>query len=165
MNGTRGTRRAVIAGLAGAAGAGILAACGAGSTGSGQAGEGATKQSAQSGELVWMIADHGEAGGQAWFTDTLAKSFTADRPKVQVTFLFHSWGDLGTKRDTLYAAGSGPDLLQSGSSPAVAYQKLVIPLDERLKKWKEFGDYFPSTLGTSQWQGKQYGVPAHDGGW
>jgi multiple sugar transport system substrate-binding protein len=70
--------------------------------------------------------------------------------------------DLGPDYDlvTLYAAGQGPDLVQSGAGQAHAYRTLVVPIDDRVKRWKEWGDYYPSALATSTWKDKPYGVPA-----
>jgi ABC-type glycerol-3-phosphate transport system substrate-binding protein len=51
-------------------------------------------------------------------------------------------------------------VLQSGAGQAHAWRKLVLPLDDRLRRWKEWGDYYPTTLATSTWQGKPYGIPA-----
>ena len=114
----------------------------------------------QSGEITWQIADHGNLDGQAWSDQTLIPSFTKDRPNVKVNMLYVSWAEHGTKRDTLFAAGQGADLLQSGAGLAHTYRKLVVPLDDRLKRWKEWGDYYPTTLATSTWLDKHYGLPA-----
>jgi multiple sugar transport system substrate-binding protein len=155
------TRRTVgrwVGGLlaAGAAG-GALAACNP----SGQAGSpGAGSTLSQSGEITWQIADNGQVDGQAWFDKTFIPAFTKDRPDVKINMLYVTWQEHGAKRDTLFAAGQGADLLQSGAGLAHAYRKLVVPLDDRLRRWKEWGDYFPSTLATSTWQDKHYGVPA-----
>jgi multiple sugar transport system substrate-binding protein len=107
-----------------------------------------------------MIADYGANAGQQWFDQTFVPGYLKDRPKVKVNMLYLSWGDIGQKRDTLYAAGQGPDLLQSGAGQSYAYRKLVVPVDDRVKRWKEWGDYYPATLATSTWKDKPYGVPA-----
>ena len=120
----------------------------------------AAQTSAQQGEVSWMIADYGSNAGQQWFDQTLVPAYLKDRPKAKVNMLFTSWGDLGQKRDTLYAAGQGPDLIQSGAGQSYAYRKLVVPIDDRVKRWKQWGDYYPSTLATSTWKDKPYGVPA-----
>ncbi len=148
------TRRKMLQVGTGGLLAGALTACGpVRSTAPGPARQ-------EAGELTWLIADHGGAAGQAWFEQTLIPAFTRERPKVQVTTIYVSWGELGQKRDTLYAAGTGPDLLQSGAGNAHAYRGLVIPLDDRLRRWKDWEDYYPATLATSRWQEKQYGIPA-----
>ena len=142
-------------GLAGVAGLGSvgLAACAPG-------GAPAPKSTTQEGEVTWMIADYGANAGQQWFDQTFVPGFLKDRPKVKVNMLYTSWGDLGQKRDTLYAAGQGPDLIQSGAGQSYAYRKLVVPIDDRVKRWKEWGDYYPSALATSTWKDKPFGVPA-----
>jgi ABC-type glycerol-3-phosphate transport system substrate-binding protein len=151
------TRRAVVQ-VASAIGAGLagstLAACDA----TGRAGQ--PPSASQSGELTWQIADYGGPAGQAWFDQTLIPGFTKDRPQVRVNMIYVTWAEHGQKRDTLFAAGQGPDVLQSGAGQAHAYRKLVIPLDERLRRWKEWNDYYPATLATSTWQNKHYGIPA-----
>jgi ABC-type glycerol-3-phosphate transport system substrate-binding protein len=138
---------------ASAAAAGALAACN-------PVGQPPATSTTQAGELTWMIADYGGSAGQQWFDQTLIPGYTKDRPKVQVNAMYLTWGDLGTKRDTLFAAGQGPDVLQSGAGQAHAYRKLVVPLEDRLRRWKEWGDYYPATLATSTWQGRPYGIPA-----
>ncbi len=154
------TRRSVVQRAAGVLAAGVtgagLAACGA----TGPSAQPGSQGAGQAGELTWMISDYGSNAGQAWFDQTFVPAYTKDRPKAKVTMLYVSWGDLGQKRDTLYAAGQGPDVLQSGAGQANAYRKLVVPLDDRLKRWKEWGDYYPSTLATSIWKDKHYGIPA-----
>jgi len=157
-----GTRRAVFGGaartgvfLAGGA-LGALAACAP----AGQGGPQSSPSQSQSGEITWQIADHGNLDGQGWFDQTLIPAFTKDRPNVRVNMLYVSWAEHGTKRDTLFAAGQGADILQSGAGLAHTYRKLVVPLDDRLKRWKEWGDYYPTTLATSTWLDKHYGVPA-----
>jgi multiple sugar transport system substrate-binding protein len=116
--------------------------------------------SALEGEVTWMIADYGANAGQQWFDQTFVPAYQKDRPKAKVTMLYTAWADLGQKRDTLYAAGQGPDLVQSGAGQSYAYRKLVVPIDDRVKRWKEWGDYYPSALATSTWKDKPYGVPA-----
>lgn len=130
------TRRKMLQTGAGGLLAGALTACGPVRP----AAPGPARQEA--GELTWLIADHGGAAGQAWFEQTLIPAFTRERPKVQVTTIYVSWGELGQKRDTLYAAGTGPDLLQSGAGNAHAYRGLVISLDDRLRRWKDWEDYY-----------------------
>ena len=98
--------------------------------------------------------------GQAWLEQTLIPGFLKDRPRAQVNLLYVTWTEHGPKRDTLFAAGQGPDVLQSGAGQAHAFRRLVVSLDDRLRRWKEWGDYFPTTLATSTWKDKPYGIPA-----
>jgi ABC-type glycerol-3-phosphate transport system substrate-binding protein len=104
---------------------------------------------ALSGEITWLVADYGALDGQSWFDQTLLPGFTRDRPNARTNMLYVTWGDLGAKRDTLFAAGQGADLLQSGAGLSHAYRKLVVPLVDRLRRWKEWADYYPATLATS----------------
>jgi multiple sugar transport system substrate-binding protein len=137
-------------------------ACGpAGGGAPGQVGQ--PRPGAQSGELTWIIADAHTQEIKDWFEQQLIPGFRKDRPKVQVTMLYASWGaDFDTKRDTLYAAGTGPDIVQSGAVMVVMYalKKMAIPLDDRLKRWKDWADYYPVTQETMRFRDKQYGIPA-----
>ena len=36
----------------------------------------------------------------------------------------------------------------------------MVPIDDRVKRWKEWGDYYRSGLATSTWKDTPYGVPA-----
>jgi ABC-type glycerol-3-phosphate transport system substrate-binding protein len=154
------SRRTVFGGAV--RGAGLLAAGAAGAALAACApvGQPAPDSATQAGELTWQIADFGGTAGQAWFEQTLIPGFIKERPKAQVNLIFVTWTEHGPKRDTLFAAGQGPDVLQSGAGQAHAFRKLVLPLDDRLRRWKEWGDYYPTTLATSTWKDKPYGIPA-----
>jgi ABC-type glycerol-3-phosphate transport system substrate-binding protein len=97
-----------------------------------------------------MIADYGANAGQQWFDQTFVPAYQKDRSEAKVSMHFTAWADLGQKRDTLYAAGQGPDLVQSGAGQSYAYRKLVVPIDDRVRRWKEWGDYhlFVAQTGT-----------------
>ena len=59
------------------------------------------------------------------------------------------------------AAGGMPDLALYGAAqiPALAEAKLTVPLDSRLSSWGQLGDFLPGSLTSSQWSGKQWGLP------
>ncbi|HXI15891.1 MAG TPA: extracellular solute-binding protein [Chloroflexota bacterium] len=59
------------------------------------------------------------------------------------------------------AAGGMPDvaLFSAAQVPALAEAKLTVPLDSRLASWGQLGDFLPNTLTSSQWSGKQWGLP------
>lgn len=151
------SRRKAFATISGLPAA-LLAACAPGA----QPGGEAARPQEQAGEINWMIADHNPRV-QSWFEDTFIPSFTKDRPKVKVNMLYVGWGgDIDQKRDTLYAAGTGPDVIQGGAAIVIKYatQKIATPLDDRVKRWKDWGDFYPSLLGTMRFGEKQYGVPS-----
>jgi ABC-type glycerol-3-phosphate transport system substrate-binding protein len=54
-----------------------------------------------------------------------------------------------------------PDVALFGAAqvPAVADAKLVLPLDSRISAWGHLGDFVPASLVSSQWAGKQWGLP------
>ncbi|HEU5315176.1 MAG TPA: extracellular solute-binding protein [Chloroflexota bacterium] len=59
------------------------------------------------------------------------------------------------------ASGRMPDVLLFGASqvPAVAEGKLAVPLDGRIATWGHLGDFLPASLVSSQWGGRQWGLP------
>src|SRR5687768_14028836 len=60
------------------------------------------------------------------------------------------------------AAGNrAPDVVLFGASqaPAVADGKLTVALDSRLGAWGYQGDLVPASVVSSQWAGKQWGLP------
>jgi multiple sugar transport system substrate-binding protein len=154
------TRRTLMGRAARGTGALAAGAAAAAPAACGPVGQPPPDSATQAGELTWQIADYGGTAGQAWFEQTLIPSFIKDRPKVQVNMLYVTWTEHGPKRDTLYAAGQGPDVLQSGAGQAHAFRKLVLPLEDRLRRWKEWADYYPTTLATSTWKDTPYGIPA-----
>ncbi|HET7768856.1 MAG TPA: extracellular solute-binding protein, partial [Chloroflexota bacterium] len=59
------------------------------------------------------------------------------------------------------ASNRAPDVVLFGPSqaPAVADTRLTVPLDSRLGAWGYQGDLVPVSLVSSQWAGKQWGLP------
>jgi ABC-type glycerol-3-phosphate transport system substrate-binding protein len=59
------------------------------------------------------------------------------------------------------ASGRMPDVMLFGASqvPAVAEGKLAVPLDGRIASWGHLGDFLPASLVSSQWAGRQWGLP------
>lgn len=159
--GRRWSRRAMVrrAGIGmSAAGTGVVAACGLGAPQGGRA----PAPSTQTGEVTWYIADHNQ-DTRTWLEQTLNPSFVAGRPKVQVSMIYTAFGaEFDEKRDALYAAGNGPDILQSGASYAAVYalKKMAVPMDDRLKQWKDWSDFYPNVTATAKFADKQYGIPS-----
>lgn len=114
------------------------------------------------GEVTWLIADW-NVETERWFTASFIPAFRQLHPKVQVTMIPAEWGsDLNSKRTTFYASGTGSDLVQAGAAMVVLYalDRLVLPLNDRLVKWKDWGDYYPVTQQTNRFRDQQYGIPS-----
>ncbi len=155
------TRRSYLH-LCSASATALLASCTTAGNQRGGAGAATPAAREQGGELTWIICDH-NTQVQAWLEQTFLPAFRQQRPVVTVSMLYASWGnDFDTKRDTLYAAGNGPDLVQSGAVMVVNYalKGMTIPLDDRLKRWKDWSDYYPVTQETMRFRDKQYGIPS-----
>ena len=134
---------------------GMMAACGQ------DQGAAAGKAALQGGELTWFISDYNGAV-QQWLENTLIPGFTREYPNAKVTPLYVAWGTASDeKRDTLYAAGTGPDFMQGGNSQVIQFskRKITLPIDDRIKQWKDWQDFYPSLTGIMRYQDKQYGVP------
>lgn len=153
------TRRGVVA-LA-AAGGGALGVALAGCGGGG--GAPAADVAGQSGELQWLVAAH-TPETQDFFKNTLVPAYLKERPKAKVnaTFLAGGFAELFEKRGTLYAAGSGPDVLQAGADDLVEYvkNKWTVNLSERLNRWKDWGDYYDVPKQATTYEGFATGIPA-----
>ena len=91
--------------------------------------------------------------------ERLLPLFENRHPGISVT-LITGIADLTVlKRQT--AGNRGPDVVLFGGSqaPAVADGKLTVPLDSRLGAWGYQGDLVPASVVSSQWAGKQWGLP------
>ena len=78
---------------------------------------------------------------QEWFQSTFIPAYTKERPKVNVTMNYVTWDDLFAKRGApLFAAGSGPEVLQAGADDTVEYVRngYTVNLRDRVAKWKEW---------------------------
>jgi multiple sugar transport system substrate-binding protein len=141
------------AGLATLSVGGAAAACGWQ-----QAGE-TTPKSSGLAPAALQVFIGGTQDSQSLFTDRLFPAFTQQHPAVTV----ENGGGLGglEKLRTLAAAGTTPDIYMNGAAfaPAIAEGKLGLALDDRLKSWGKLGDFFPTSLHASSWQGKQWGLP------
>ncbi|MGH2355873.1 MAG: extracellular solute-binding protein, partial [Chloroflexota bacterium] len=144
------SRRCVLA--AGPFGALALAAC---------APPGSSTPPAETGKLgpaTLQVLIGGGKDSQALLQDKLLPAFTERHPAVTIEY----GPNINlTKKRALFAAGTGPDIFMNGAAqaPAVAEDKLAIPLDDRIKAWGKLSDFFPASLTASQWEGKQWGLP------
>lgn len=146
---------------------GLLAGCGSGSTSPGAkpttaSSTAAAKQpSSGTHSLTWMVSDY-TVGTEKWFKSTFVPEFEKRHPGTKLEILYVPWGSLPQKRDTMFAAGDAPDLLQSGAVMVVDYalKKMVIPIDDRLAQWKQQHDYYASSIEAATYNGKIYGLPS-----
>jgi len=116
---------------------------------------------AGSGSLTWLVCDF-SVGTENWFKTTFIPDFQKAHAGTEVNMLYVPWPNLAQKRDTMFAGGVAPDLLQSGAVMVVDYalKKLVRPADDYLKNWSDKSDYYPVSLKAATYDGKVYGIPA-----
>lgn len=153
----RMTRRRLTGVVGGLAGVAAFAAAGCG----GPQAAGNTDPTQQKGDLQWMIAAH-TPETQSWFEKTLIPAFQKERPKATVTMTYVQWAELFEKRGALFAAGSGPDVIQAGADDTVEYvkNKWTIKLDDRLAKWKDWSDYYDVPKEATKYENHTTGIPA-----
>jgi ABC-type glycerol-3-phosphate transport system substrate-binding protein len=142
---------------AGALGAALLAAAGCGAAGGGPG----TDASALAGEVQWMIAAH-TPETQEWFQSAFIPAYTKERPRVSVTMSYVTWDDLFAKRGALFAAGSGPEVLQAGADDTVEYVRAgyTVNLRDRVARWKEWADFYDVPKEATTYENHVTGVPA-----
>lgn len=91
--------------------------------------------------------------------ERLLPRFERRHPGISVTLLTTAVELPVLKRQA--AAGRAPDVALFGTSqaPAVADGKVTVPLDSRLGAWGYQGDLVASSVVSSHWAGKQWGLP------
>ena len=96
--------------------------------------------------------------------NTILPAFTKANPDIKVNVEFVPWGDLSTKLNAAFAAGTAPDVFMHGAAATAGFvaNKRVDPLDTYLAQIdaKDFG----STLNQGQYLGKRYMVPVFGAG-
>jgi multiple sugar transport system substrate-binding protein len=88
-------------------------------------------------------------------------SFTSTHPNIKFQISHIPYPDMKQKILQGAAAGTLPDLIYVDSldAPSIASQGIAVDLTDRIKAWGQIGQYFPGTLNTSVFQGKNYGLP------
>ena len=98
-------------------------------------------------------------------TDLLNKQllprFEAAHPGVKVNPQYISWANLDQKLAISFAGGVQPDIFQVGAEyvGGLAYRGMAQPLDDRIARWGQKGDFYPASWSTCVYQGKTYGLP------
>ncbi|MGI8913854.1 MAG: extracellular solute-binding protein [Chloroflexota bacterium] len=117
----------------------------------------APKAIAPAGATHLQMLIEANPAGITLFQTKLLPEFSASHPGVTIDF---GPGIDLTKLRTLFAGGTGPDLYTNGSAfvPAVA-GGLAVDLGSRINQWGQLDDFFPASLVSSQWNGKQWGLP------
>lgn len=153
------TTRRRLASVAGTMAAGAVAVAVAG-CGPGQRPSSADPAS-QKGDLHWMIAAH-TPETQEWFKSSFLPAYQKERPNVSVTMTYVQWAELFEKRGTLFAAGSGPDVLQAGADDTVEYvrNKWTVNLADRVGRWKDWSDYYDVPKEAVKYENHVTGIPA-----
>jgi hypothetical protein len=115
----------------------------------------------QSGDLQWLIAAH-TPETQDWLQNTFVPGYQAARPRANVTMSYVSWDELFAKRGALFAAGSGPDVLQAGGDDTVEYvrSRFTVDLKDRLARWPDWADFYDVPKAATTYEGHVTGIPA-----
>jgi ABC-type glycerol-3-phosphate transport system substrate-binding protein len=147
-------RRLLRLGAGGAVALGV-AGCGAPAAPPG------TDLAATKADLQWMIAAH-TPETQEWFAGSFIPAYQQQRPQVTVTMSYVTWDELFAKRGALFAAGSGPDVLQAGADDTVEYVRTgyTVNLRDRVARWKDWSDWYEVPKEATTYEGHVTGIPA-----
>jgi len=76
-----------------------------------------------------------------------------------------NWDNRMEKLLITTAGGVPPDIFMSGAEHVLELVDagLVAPLDKEFSVWADHKDFLPPTFGSSQWEGRSYGVPLYTG--
>ena len=101
----------------------------------------------------------GPFDAQRVLRDRLLPQFESRHPGMSVLMTMGAADMAVLKRQA--ASNRAPDVVLFGASqaPAVADGKLTVALDSRLGAWGYQGDLVPASVVSSQWAGKQWGLP------
>lgn len=113
------------------------------------------------GDIQWMIAAH-TPETQEWFKSSLIPAYQKERPNVTVTMNYTTWDDLFAKRGALFAAGTGPEVLQAGADDTVEYvrNRFTVNLRERVARWKDWADWYDVPKEATTFENHITGIPA-----
>jgi multiple sugar transport system substrate-binding protein len=91
----------------------------------------------------------------------LVPRFQTAHPGVKVNTQYISWTYIDQKLTISFAGGVAPDVFQVGAEyvGGLAYRGMAQPIDDRVARWGQAGDYFPASWSTCVYQGKVYGLP------
>ncbi len=111
-------------------------------------------------ELELWITDANQDTRKLLDTDLLPR-FERAHPGVKVNTQYISWAHLDEKLTISFAGGVAPDVFQVGAEyvGGLAYRGMAQPLDDRVAKWGQAGDYFQASWSACLYQGKVYGLP------
>jgi multiple sugar transport system substrate-binding protein len=78
-----------------------------------------------------------------------------------VNIVYVDWSVYNQKIATSFAAGTAPDILQTGASyvPDLVAKNQIRSIDAYLPSWGHKNDFYPGAWEDTVWQGHNYGVP------
>jgi len=94
----------------------------------------------------------------------LLDEFNKAHPDIQVKQEPQSWGDVYAKAPAAFAAGNGPDLLNSIPDFTTVIKKIgaVVPVDDLVKDLDTKHHFIKATLAPYQYDGHTWAVPAYN---
>jgi multiple sugar transport system substrate-binding protein len=94
----------------------------------------------------------------------LLDEFNKSHPDIQVEQEPQSWGDIYAKAPAAFAAGNGPDLLNSIPDFTTVIKRInaVVPVDELVKDLDAKHHFIPATLAPYQYDDHVWAVPAYN---
>lgn len=100
--------------------------------------------------------------GIQYLQDVIIPEFEA-KHGVKVDLVRVTWGARAEKLIAATAGGVPPDIFMSGAEqlPELVEAGLIAPLDDYIAEWGELDDFYPGSLGSSEYQGVRYGLPIY----
>ncbi|MCH6162551.1 ABC transporter substrate-binding protein [Streptomyces marispadix] len=135
-----------------------LSAC----TGQGASGSSSDDEGSAGGKVT-LTFWNGLTGGDRATIDKLIGEFNDSQKKVKVKSVPMPWDVFYQKLLTSVSSGNGPDIvaMDAGQMPKYADKGVLQPLDDfySSKKHMDTSKLVPAAVNTSEFEGKNYGVP------